>query len=46
MTIGVEVRGHFLHVVDVAAYVTRTWHELGPVDLGAELGANYYGAEL
>ena len=34
---GVEVQGHFLRVVDVAACVVRTWHELG---------ANYYGAEL
>ena len=44
--IGVEVQGHFLRVVDVAAYVARTWHELGAVDLGAKLDANYYGAEL
>ena len=41
-----EVQGHFLRVVDVAACVARTRHELGSVDLGAELGANYYGAEL
>jgi len=34
---GAEVQGHFLRVVDVAACVARTWHELG---------ANYYGAEL
>jgi len=53
--IGPEVQGHFLRVVDTAAYVARTWHELGAIDLGAELsvvdldaelGANYYGAEL
>ena len=43
---GAEVQGHFLRVVDVAACVARTWHELGAVDLGAELGANYYSADL
>ena len=43
---GVQVQGHFLRVVDAAACVARTWHELGAVDLGAELGANYYGTEL
>ena len=43
---GAEVQGHFLRVVDVAACVARTWHELGAVDLSAELGANYYSAEL
>jgi hypothetical protein len=46
MVIGPEVQGHFLRVVDVAVCVARTWHELGAVDLGAELGANCYGAEL
>ena len=44
MTIGAEL--NFLCVVDVVAWVAQTWHELGAVDLGAELGANYYGAEL
>ena len=44
--IGAEVQGHFLRVVDVAACVARTWHELGSVDLDAELDANYYSAEL
>ena len=34
---GAEVQGHFLCVVDVAACVARTWHELGAVDLDAEL---------
>ena len=34
---GAEVQGYFLHVVDVAACVARTWHELDAVDLGAEL---------
>ena len=43
---GAEVQSHFLRVVDVATCVARTWHELGTVDLGAELGANYYVAEL
>ena len=48
---GAEVQDHFLRVVEVAACVARTWHELGAVDLGAvdlsaELGANYYGVEL
>jgi hypothetical protein len=41
-----EVHGHFLRVVDVAACVARTWHELGAMDLGAKLGANCYDAEL
>ena len=36
-TIGAEVQGHFLRVVDVAICVARTWHELGAEDLGAEL---------
>jgi len=36
-----EVHGYFLRVVDVAACVARTWHELG-----AELGTNYYSVEL
>jgi hypothetical protein len=40
--LGAEVQGHFLRVVDVTAYVTRTWHELGAVDLGV----NCYGSEL
>ena len=34
---GVEVQGHFLRVVDVAACVARTWHELGAKIYGAEL---------
>ena len=32
LTRGVEVQGHFLRVVDVAACVARTWHELGAVE--------------
>ena len=53
--IGAEVKGHFLRVIDAVACVARTWHELGAVDLsaevsvvdlGAEVSANYYGAEL
>ena len=32
---GAEVQGHFLRVVDVAACVARTRHELNAVDLGA-----------
>ena len=43
---GAEVQGHFLCVVDVAACVARTWHELGAKIYGAELGANYYDTEL
>ena len=48
---GAKVHGQFLRVVDVAACVARTWRELAAVDLGvkihgAELGANYYSAEL
>jgi hypothetical protein len=39
---GAEVQGHFLRVVDVAASVAWTWHELS----AADLGANCYGAEL
>ena len=43
---GAEVQGHFLRIVDVAACVARTWHELGTVDLGAvDLDAEL-GAEL
>jgi hypothetical protein len=38
---GAEVQGHFLRVVDVGASV-----ELGAMDLGAELSANFYAAEL
>ena len=34
---GAEVQGHFLRVVEVAACVARTWHELGVVDFDAEL---------
>ena len=26
--------------------LARTWYKRGAVDLGAELGVNYYGAEL
>ena len=44
--IGVEVQGHFLRVVGVAACVARTWHELSAVDLGVELGAIDLNVEL
>jgi hypothetical protein len=37
MVIGAEVQGQFLRIVDVAACMTRTWRELGTVDLGAKL---------
>jgi hypothetical protein len=43
---GAKVQGHFLRVIDVSAYVAWTWHELGAVDLGAELDTICYGAEL
>ena len=43
---GAEVQSHFLRVVDVAACVARAWHELGAVDLDAELGAAFCGANL
>ena len=43
---GAEVQGHFLRVVDVAACVARTRHELGSVDLGAELGAIFSNVDL
>ena len=51
VTIGAELQGHVLCVVDVATCVARMCPELGPVDLGAnyydaELGANCYGTEL
>ena len=43
---GAEVQGHFLRVVNVAACVARTRHELGAVYLGAEVGAVDLDAEL
>ena len=46
MTIGAEVQGHFLRVVDVAACVARTRHELGAVDLDVELDAIFSSVDL
>ena len=46
VSLGVEVQGYFLRVVDVAACVARTQHELGAVNLGAELDAIFSSVDL
>ena len=38
---GVEVQGHFLRVVGVAACVARTWHELS-AELWKLINFNFY----
>jgi hypothetical protein len=46
IVINAEVQGYFLRSVDVAACKAWTWHRLGAVDIGVELGATSPGTNL